>query len=290
VINTLHGFYFHNHMAPAARRFYIQMEKIAARCSDVILSQNSEDIRTAIDEKICRPDQIRFLGNGINVIKFDRSKINPATLTHVRRDLGLPDDIQVIGFVGRLVAEKGILDLMQAARIVAASCRNVRFLIIGPYDNEKVDALSPKIADDYGVTDLCIFPGMRQDMPELYALMDIFVLPSYREGFPRSPMEASAMGVPCVLTDIRGCREAVIHGRNGLLVPLRDADALAAALLDLLTDRSKAQQFGSEGRRMALEQFDERLVFQRVKAEYSRLLQEKGLSIDEPHAARKLFS
>jgi glycosyltransferase involved in cell wall biosynthesis len=112
--------------------------------------------------------------------------------------------------------------------------------------------------------------------------MDVFVLPSHREGFPRAPMEASAMKVPCVVTDIRGCRETVQHGRNGLLVPLGDVQALADAIIELLTDQEKARRMGEEGRRMALEHFDERLVFEKVKAEYARLLQEKGLPVPEP--------
>ena len=272
VINTLHGFYFHDHMSTTQRRFYIAMEKIAGRCSDVILSQNSEDVGTAINEGICRPDQIRFLGNGIDVTRFDRSRLDPATLNRTRRDLGIPEGMLVVGFVGRLVAEKGIPELLQAAQRIATQYSNVRFLIVGPYDAEKADALKPTIANKFGIADICTFPGMRQDMPEIYALMDIFVLPSHREGFPRSPMEASAMGVPCIVTDIRGCREAVEHGRNGLLVPLGDVEALAAAIKELVENPEQAAIMGSEGRRMALERFDERLVFEKVKAEYMRLL------------------
>jgi glycosyltransferase involved in cell wall biosynthesis len=95
-------------------------------------------------------------------------------------------------------------------------------------------------------------------------------------------MEASAMGVPCIVTDVRGCREAVEHGRNGLLVPLGDVPALASAITELLTDRDRARRMGEEGRRMALESFDERVVFEKVKAEYARLLREKGLPLPQP--------
>jgi glycosyltransferase involved in cell wall biosynthesis len=146
-------------------------------------------------------------------------------------------------------------------------------------DHDKPDALTPEAAQGYGLGDACTFTGMRQDMPEFYALMDLFVLPSHRESFPRSPMEASAMGVPCIVTAVPGCRETVEHGRNGLLIPLGDVQAMAAAILELLTDRGKARRMGSEGRQLALERFDERLVFEKVKAEYARLLQEKGLPV-----------
>ncbi|MCL4872099.1 MAG: glycosyltransferase family 4 protein [Anaerolineae bacterium] len=282
IVNTVHGFYFHEGMKPFWRRFYITVEKIAARCSDVILSQNSEDMVTAVTTHICPPDKIKYLGNGIDIARFNRDCLPPETISYTRAALGIPSGAPVVGFVGRLVAEKGILELLTAVRQVIAQQPQTRLLIIGPLDGEKADALTPAVAADYGLADTCIFSGMRQDMPELYALMDVFVLPSHREGFPRSPMEASAMGVPCVVTDIRGCREAVIHGRNGYLTPLGDIDALAAAILDLLADKDKARQMGQNGRQMAEELFDEQLVFARVKAEYTRLLQARGMrSLDE---------
>jgi glycosyltransferase involved in cell wall biosynthesis len=282
VVNTLHGFYFHDHTPPFWRRFYIFTEKIAAWCSDVILSQNSEDMVTAVQEGICSPEKIKHLGNGIDIERFRRSRLSPALLQEKRDELGLGAERPVIGFVGRLVAEKGILELLEAARLVLTQCPDAQFLIIGPVDKEKPDHLTPAVAAEYGVESAFVFAGMRQDMPELYALMDLFVLPSHREGFPRSPMEASAMGVPCIVTDIRGCREAVAHHENGLLVPLNDPNALAHAIISLLTDKEKTRRMGARGRQMAEERFDERLVFAKVKTEYARLLRQKGLPVPEP--------
>ncbi|HEC35633.1 MAG TPA: glycosyltransferase family 1 protein [Anaerolineae bacterium] len=290
IVNTLHGFYFHDHMHPALRRFYITLEKIAARCSDVILSQNREDIETAIRKEICPPEKIKHLGNGIDVERFNPASLSLHDVACKRLEVGLPDEARVVGFVGRLVREKGLLELFAAARIVRKRVPEVRFLFVGPVDTHKRDALTPDTAQEYGIADACHFLGMRHDMPELYALMDVFVLPSHREGFPRAPMEASAMKVPCVVTDIRGCREAVEHGRNGLLVPLGDVQALADAIVELLTDREKPRRMGEEGRRTALERFDERLVFEKVKAEYARLLREKGLPAPEPRPVMEAAS
>lgn len=284
---TEHGFYFHDRMHAARRRFYIFMQEIAARYADVILSQSKEDVQSGIDEGICSPEKIKHLGNGIDLRRFSRTRLDPHLLAQTRSELGLPSNGPVVGFVGRLVAEKGIPELLQAARIVVQRVPDVRFLIVGPADHEKPDALSPKIAHDHGLSEICIFTGMRQDMPELYALMNVFALPSHREGFPRSSMEASAMGVPCVVTNIRGCREAVEHDRNGLLVPLGDVHALAAAIVTLLTDNQKALRLGAEGRRMALERFDENLVFDKVKAEYARLLWKKGFAVPRSRSIPK---
>lgn len=281
VINTLHGFYFHDRMRPLARRFYILTEKIAARCSDVILSQNSEDVQTAVREKICPPEKIKFLGNGIDIRRFDREKLDGATIDNLRREIGIPHGRLIIGFVGRLVAEKGVLEFLRAAQLVRERSPHIHLLFVGPIDREKADALSPAVAGDYGLQDICTFTGLRVDMPELYALMDVFVLPSHREGFPRSPMEASAMRVPCVVTDIRGCREAVAHEENGLLVPPGDNQKLADAITLLLADDEKRRQMGERGRQIAVARFDEQLVFDKVKAEYHRLLVEKNLPAPE---------
>lgn len=281
VVNTLHGFYFHDHMPPLWRCFYITAERIAALCSDVILSQNNEDIETAIAAGICTPDKIKYLGNGIDIHRFDRDALDRMAVLEKRRQLGLPPGASVVGFVGRLVAEKGILEFFQAARNVLDHLPTARFLIVGPFDYDKPDAISAETVKTYGIEHACVFAGMRQDMPEMYALMDLLVLPSHREGFPRAPMEASAMQVPCVVTDIRGCREAVLPGLNGELVPLGDVSALSAAILRLLGDFSLAQRMGQEGRRIAQEKFDQEVVFSKVKSEYSRLLAEKRLSA--PH-------
>jgi glycosyltransferase involved in cell wall biosynthesis len=281
VVNTIHGFYFHDGMAPKWRKFYIMMEKIAARCSDLILSQNDEDILTALTEGICSPTLIKGLGNGIDIQRFDRHKIEPSALARLRCQFHLAADRPVVGFAGRLVAEKGILELLQAAKQVLAVIPDVQFLVIGPIDTEKTDALTPAIAETYGVAEAFTFTGMQQEMPELYALMDLFVLPSHREGFPRSPMEASAMGVPCIVTDIRGCREAVAQQQNGLRVPLGDIEALAEAIVTLLQNPSMAQQMGCVGRQMAETRFDEQLVFAKVKAEYARLLIAKRIAFND---------
>ncbi len=273
VANTLHGFYFHDDMKPLPRRFYVWMERIAARCSDTILSQNREDIATAVAEGIASPDMLKWLGNGIDLARFDRRCLpDPAALDALRSEIGIDATAPVVGFVGRLVEEKGILDLLQAAKAVVEVVPKAQFLIVGPYDEEKPDALRPDIAERYGVAANCHFVGMRDDMPELYGLMDVLVLPSYREGFPRAPMEASAMGVPAVVTDIRGCREAVEHGVNGLLFPVGDTGSLAQSLIDLLQDDERRKRMGVAGRRIAEERFDEQKVFDRVLSEYERLL------------------
>lgn len=191
-------------------------------------------------------------------------------------------DALVVGFVGRLVAEKGLLELFEAAGQVLAQMPETKFLFVGATDFEKADALTPQSAREFGIADSCIFVGQRQDMPELYSLMDVFCLPSHREGFPRAPMEAATLGVPSVVTDIRGCRQTVVHEKTGLLVPVRDAQSLALALVRLLSNPEERDRMGAAARRLAVDQFDERDVFDKVLATYAFLLKERGFSTPVP--------
>jgi len=282
VVNTVHGYHFHEHMPARRRRFHIAMEKISTYFSDLVFCQSNEDLQTAAREGIGGGEKLRYLGNGIDLSRFDPLRLSEGEWAEKRAEkrteLGIPPDAALVGFVGRLVEMKGIREIFAAAQMVRVEIPNVHFLLIGPADTEKTDSVAPADAEDSGVASICTFLGMRQDMPELYRAMDVFVLPSHREGFPRSVMEASAMGVPCIVTDVRGCREAVEHDRNGLIVPMGDADALANAIVELLGDVDRSRRLGETGRQMALERFDERPVFEMVKSEYARLLQAKGLA------------
>lgn len=286
VVNTVHGFYFHEHMRALARRFYIAVEKIAARCSDAILSQNLEDIQTALGEGICGPEKIKHLGNGIDLSLFDPRRIRNEASRRRREELDIPAGARVVGFVGRLAARrKGFLHFLKAAARIVQRIPLVRFLVVGGTDHGKPDAVGPEAARDFGIWDHCRFLGNRTngELPGLYSLMDVMVLPSLFEGIPRVIMEASAMGVPVVASDVKGNREAVENGRTGLLVPFGDVTALAGAIEQILADPDQARRLGAEGRRVALERYDERRVFEKVKAEYASLLIKNGFAL--PKAA-----
>ena len=278
VVNTVHGFYFHEHTPPLKRRAWIRLERFCARLSDLLLSQNREDIGTAVETGICPAGKIEHLGNGIDVRRFDRSAIPPARMSELRAELGLPEGTPVVGFVGRLVEEKGLVELFEAIASLRHRHPAMRFLVVGPVDSDKPDALGPAAAERAGIRDITTFAGYRSDVPELYALMTVLVLPSHREGLPRSPMEASSMGVPTIATAIRGCREVVRPDENGYLVPVRDRVALGEAIDRVLSDAQLAARLDARGRELAIAEFDEQIVFARVATAYRRLLAAKGLS------------
>jgi glycosyltransferase involved in cell wall biosynthesis/ribosomal protein S18 acetylase RimI-like enzyme len=270
VVNTVHGLYATPEDRLAKRVPVLALEWLAGRCSDLELYQSEEDLRWARRIRLVPGSRSRLLGNGTDLGRFDPGRVGAERAAELRRELGLPGDALVVGMVGRLVAEKGYRELFAAARQVRRTDPRVRFLAVGAPDLAKADAITEadlqQAAADVQVT------GWRDDVHELLAVMDVFVLASWREGMPRSAIEAAAMGKPLVLTDIRGCREVARHEQEALLVPPRDPQALATAILRLAGDQALRQRLGAAAGRRARERFDEAAVAGRVVGEYRRLL------------------
>src|SRR5262249_43873385 len=147
----------------------------------------------------------------------------------LRAEWGIGSDDIVVGAVGRLVWEKGYAEIFEAARLLRTRVPKARFVIAGPAEPGKADAVTAT-ARAQAERDGVVLLGYRADVEHVYAALDMYVLASYREGFPRSAMEAAAMGLPVVATNIRGCRQVVDDGLSGVLVPPKDGSALAAAI------------------------------------------------------------
>jgi glycosyltransferase involved in cell wall biosynthesis len=263
VVNTCHGLWLRPGDSLARRAFVLTAESVAARASDMELYQNSEDRRTL--RWAVSSGRSQVVGNGIDLTRFAPSLERRA---RIRRELGVADGEQLVGGVGRRVAEKGIAEFAAAARTLAGKAR---FVWIGPEDPDKPDALR---TDETGV----LFLGERTDMPAIYAALDVFVLPSYREGFSRSAMEAAACGVAIVLSDIRGCREIGGHEREVLLVPPHDTAAVAAAIERLLLDAPLRRRLAHAARERAVSHFDQRAVAQASLQTYAAVARKKGLN------------
>jgi glycosyltransferase involved in cell wall biosynthesis/ribosomal protein S18 acetylase RimI-like enzyme len=270
VVNTVHGLYATPDDRLTKRVTVLGLERLAARCSDLELYQSEEDLAWARRLRLVPAGRSLLLGNGTDLDCFGPEQVTIGRSAQLRHELGLPHDALVVGAVGRLVAEKGYRELFTAAQAVRRQQLGVRFLAIGAPDLDKADAITAAqleaVAPDVLVT------GWRDDVRDLLDVLDVFVLASWREGMPRSAIEAAAMGKPMILTDIRGCREVARHEREALLVPARDPEALAAAVLRLARDPELRERLGAAARRRAQERFGEAQVAQRVVDQYRRLL------------------
>jgi len=278
VVNTVHGLYAQREDPVLRRAVVYSMERVAELCAHAELVQNSEDIETLAHLGVPRR-KLTLLGNGIDLTRFDPSTVSDTDASAARAELGGcgPNDV-VVGLVGRLVREKGYLEVFEAARLLRDHVPRIRFAIIGAVDDEKGDALS---ADDRAGAETAgvRFLGGRSDMARLYAGMDVHVLASHREGFPRSPMEAAAMGLPVVATNVRGCRQVVDDGMTGRLVPARDPGALAAAVAELADAPELRRRFGVGARQKAVREFDDRRCVTITVDTYRRLLARRASSV-----------
>ena len=260
VIYTAHGFYFHEGMPAWKRRIFIWLEKIAGYWTDLLFTQSSEDAETAIFEKIMPQNRILAIGNGVSVARFDFHKI--VNRREIRMSLGIPDEAFVVGLVGRQIREKGIAEFLKAARRSASLNPHIQFLVVGDrLDSDRTGGVMAELLaarDELG--ERLIVLGLRNDIPDMLCAMDVFCLPSWREGMPRTIIEAMMMARPVIATNIRGSREEVVHEVTGLLVPVRSPEALAMAIQRLAKDPAWGVELGLAGRERALALYNEERI------------------------------
>jgi glycosyltransferase involved in cell wall biosynthesis len=201
----------------------------------------------------------------------------------LRRSLGLQDHTRLVAVVSRLTALKGIEDFLDAAAIVAAQRADVRFLIVGepsPIKNRAyVDALEARAAR-LGIADRVIFTGLRSDVPALLSAVDVSVMPSLNEALSNVLLESMAAGAAVVATDVGGTSEALVNGRNGLLIPPADPRAMAGAILHLLDHTPLARELGSQAKRTISDRFALDRMVAATETLYDNLLTRK-----QPRAA-----
>jgi glycosyltransferase involved in cell wall biosynthesis len=279
IVNTVHGLYANPDVPPLKRFVADRSERWAMRASHHEFFQSQEDYRRALRERMVPAARASWLGNGVDVRRFDPANVDPALVAHVRERWGVPPEGIVIGTVGRLVWEKGYGEFIEAARRVRTIEPRTVFVAVGQREPGKHDGLPASVIEGARREGVVVHGAAATDeMPAIYGAMDLFVLASYREGMPRSAIEASAMRRAVIATNIRGCREVVLDGETGLLIPARDADALADAVLSSLADPARTRTMGERGRARAVERFDEGAVIDRTLAVYRRLMLARGIA------------
>jgi glycosyltransferase involved in cell wall biosynthesis len=270
VVNTVHGLYASPEDRASRRAVVYALERAASTCSGAELVQNPEDLQVLT--RLGVPSRkLVLLGNGIDLERF-RPAADEDGRRRARAVLGVNVEAVVVGTVGRLVRQKGLPELFAAAERLRSTHPDVVFVVVGGSDPDKADAISSEELAAAGRRGRIVFTGSRDDMEDVYRGFDLFVLPSHREGFPRSAMEAAATGLPVIATDIRGCRQVVSHGKTGLLVPLRDPVRLASAIEELVVDSALRRRMGTAGRSKAEGEFDDRAVVSKTLEAYERVL------------------
>jgi glycosyltransferase involved in cell wall biosynthesis len=231
VLHTFHGHVFRGYFGPVQTSVYVAMERLAARLSDVILAPSERVREDLIHFRIAPPEKIRVLPLGLQLENLAEARACRGSL---RRQLGCGPDEKLVGIVGRLVPIKRHELFLAAARQVADTLPDTRFVIVG--DGERRSRLEI-LAGGLDLGDRVCFTGWRRDLPVVYADLDVLVMASSSEGTPVSVIEALAAGVPVVSTSVGGVPDLLRDGEFGRLVPADEPGLLAAAIIDTLKNK-----------------------------------------------------
>jgi glycosyltransferase involved in cell wall biosynthesis len=265
--------------ATGAQRLLLRAtEYIACALADQVLCVSHSVRQVAVAERICPARKVKVLlggsGNGVDsALRFDPAAW-PGARTTIRERYSIPPSAFVIGFVGRLVRDKGLTQLLEAWSVLREEYSHVHLLVIG--DFEPRDPVPARTQAAMRSDRRIHMVGWERNTPPFYVAMDLFVLPSHREGFSNVLLEASSMALPLVATRIPGCIDAIDDGVTGTLVPAGDAQSLAGAIRAYVSDADMCRRHGRAGREKVQREFRREAIWQAVCDEYQRLLREKG--------------
>lgn len=235
----------------------------------------SDSLREAAEaEGLCAPEKIRVLaggsGNGVDSEgQYTRRLHDASTRFRIRSEFGIGEDAQVVGFVGRLVRDKGIVELQRAWSRLRERFPEAHLLLVGP--EESGDAVPADVAASLRSDERVHRTGLVASAAPFYAAMDLLVLPTYREGFPNVLLEAGAMELPVVATEVSGCVDAIVDGQTGTLIPPREAVALERAAARYLSSAKLRDEHGQRARRWVRENFAQERIWAALAERYDSL-------------------
>lgn len=227
-----------------------------------IIFENQDDKKLFTDEKLIPENKcLSIKGCGVNTHFFSPTKVNHE------------HDKLIFTFIGRLLYDKGVLEFVEAAKIVNSKYKNVEFWLIGEIDYSNPAMVREEDLVTWIKNDTIKYHGFKENIKKYIAQSDCIILPSYREGLPKTIIEAMSMEKMVIATDTAGCREAIEHGKNGLLVPIKDSNALAQSIELMINLKYEDRlTMGKEGRKKALEEFDDKLIAHDIYKSISDIL------------------
>ncbi|MDR1975631.1 MAG: glycosyltransferase family 4 protein [Campylobacteraceae bacterium] len=270
LIEGLGSFYASNSIKNMVVRIAIEkLYKIVFKLSNGCIFVNSDDPQYLIDKKIIPQSRASVIKSvGIDTELFNMENFTKERLEEIKEKNGLKNKV-VVFMAARAIWDKGIREFYEACEIVRAKYPHVEFVFVGDIDSGNHTCANREFLQGGSVKWL----GHRDDMLELTAISDIYVLPSfYKEGIPRTLLEAASMSKPIVTTDTVGCKEVVDDGENGFLVPIKDARSLADKIEILVNDKELMDKMGQKSRKKALKEFELKKVVKQYLELYEKML------------------
>jgi glycosyltransferase involved in cell wall biosynthesis len=251
-----------------------QVEKITYGCATHIYPISYGLVDIILKEKFCSQQKLKVIAkgssNGINTSFFNPLLFSSLEKQELRKELNISIDDFVFIFVGRLVSDKGINELVEAFDKISNVHGHVKLLLVGAEEPD-LDPLKKETLQRIKTNNNIIPVGYQQDVRPYFSVSDALTFPSYREGFGNVVAQAGAMGLPSIVTDISGCNEIIIEGKNGTIIPAKDAMALRKKMELFITDRALVGKLRSKAREMIISRYEQKMVWEALLEEYKSL-------------------
>ncbi|MCF8323171.1 MAG: glycosyltransferase family 4 protein [Flavobacterium sp.] len=247
------------------------VEKLTYSCATKVYPNSFKMKDIIIENEYCTSSKLKVLGNGssngIDTSYFNTSHFSEQDKDNLKLELGiLPTDF-VFVFVGRIVADKGINELIAAFKDIQKLRKEVKLLLVGPFEQE-LDPLNEETLNQITSNKSIISVGYQLDVRPYFAIANSLVFPSYREGFPNVVMQAGAMGLPCIVTDINGCNEIIEDKKNGCIIPVKNQKAIFELMINFIDDKQHFFEMQQNARAMIVSRFDQQLMWDTILQEY----------------------
>ena len=257
------------------RKILNLVEKITYFCATKVYPNSYGLKEIILQNNFAKAEKLKVIGNGssngIDTTHFSRISLNEESLTQLRNTWNIGLDDFVFIFIGRLVKDKGMNELVSAFVRVNQQFPQTKLLLVGNEEPE-LDPLKSETIETIRNHRNIISTGFQSDVRPFLAISKVLVFPSYREGFPNVPMQAGAMGLPCIVTDINGCNEIIIPGQNGLIIPPKDEKAIEEAMIRMLKERELFTVLASKARESIVSRYDQLTLWKLIKEEYDEQL------------------
>ncbi|MEG0916299.1 MAG: glycosyltransferase [Myroides sp.] len=256
----------------AMQKLLIKMDQLLCWAATNIYPEGNGVKNDLINYKITsKPLKVLANGNvnGIDLEYFSKTNISVSQHNQLKQELGIEVNDFVFVFVGRLVGDKGINELVEAFLMLKS--QSSKLLLVGPFETE-LDPLHEKTLHEIATNKNIISVGFQKDVRPYFAISNALVFPSYREGFPNVVMQAGAMELPSIVSNINGCNEIIIEGENGIIIPVKNSDAILNAMQRLLEDIVFYQQLKQNTRPMIQFRYEQQVVWNALLEEYNSLI------------------
>lgn len=251
------------------------VEKVTYVCATKIYPNSNGLKNIIIQEKFCQPDKLKVIANGssngINTDYFNPDVYSATEILNFKEHLGIEIDDFVFIFVGRLVGDKGINELIEAFKKLLSEESKIKLLLVGVLESE-LDPLFPETLKEIETNKNIISVGYQNDVRPYFSVSDILVFPSYREGFPNVVMQAGAMGLPCIVSNINGCNEIIIEGENGTIIPVKNSNAIYVKMKKMAFDVLFRTHLRKNARTMIKLRYEQKVVWEALLSEYKSMV------------------